>query len=67
MPLNSLESGASWCNLGVESGIFRPILAYLVNLGKIIDFAVSCCFERNYANGRYRIRTCDLTGVIRAL
>ena len=29
--------------------------------------AESPVIERSYDNGRYRIRTCDLTGVIRAL
>ena len=29
--------------------------------------AIPMAFRRSYVNGRYRIRTCDLTGVIRAL
>ena len=66
----SLHSGATHSiplSVGVESGIFRPILVYLVDLGDIMIVAVSSVVERVCVNGRYRTRTCDLTGVIRAL
>ena len=62
-----LSNSISWCSLGVEWGIFRPILGYLVDLDNIMIMAVSSVMERICVNGRYRIRTCDLTGVIRAL
>ena len=62
-----LNNNNSWCSLGVEWGILRPILAYLVNMDKIMIIAASSFVEGTYGNGRYRTRTCDLTGVIRAL
>ena len=59
-----LSNGISWCSLGVEWSILRPILAYLVDLGSIMILTVSFCLKRICVNGRYRTRTCDLTGVM---
>ncbi len=57
--------------------LLRMVVKRVLETLSLVDRAESCCWSGNRrhavhlarprSNGRYRTRTCDLTGVIRAL
>ena len=64
-----MKSVVSWCGSWFR---IKPFVAYsgsfgIVEVMRLVALMrpINCTAERNYGNGRYRIRTYDLTGVIR--
>ncbi len=64
---NDIETNISTGPVPTDSDAVQALFIFNYSRDIVLMSALKTGLGLTYTNGRYRIRTCDLTGVIRAL